>query len=351
MIKSLTLYNFRKYRSVTFTFSEGVNYIYGANAQGKTTILEALHCLITGRSFRTIHHKELIREGERGYYLETHFVKEGVDQTLSLSFDGSKKKVLHNETPLSALTALFGILRGVILLPEDEMLIKGTPAHRRLYCDLNLAQIKPFYLQHLSRYLLALKQRNVLLKEKREDLLGLFEKQMAFSASHLTIMRQQLITTLSNHAERIHRYLTEGKEHLELLYLGQKENTQEPLERHFIDSFLAERKRALFLGYSTLGPHRDDLDILLSKKEARIFASEGQKRSAVAALRLAQWHNLKEASEGCSPLLCIDDVGLALDSTRTKLLYEYTQPLGQLFLTSCKECPSDLETSAHFIRI
>lgn len=341
MIKSLTLYNFRKYKSVTFTFSEGINYIYGPNAQGKTTILEAIHCLITGRSFRTSHHEQLIREGEKSYYLEAHFVKNQVPQTLSLSYDGAKKKVLYNETALQNLSSLFGILRGVTLLPEDEMIIKGSPTHRRLYCDLNLAQLTPLYINHLSRYLLALKQRNTLLKEKKEEHLGLFEKQMALSASYLTSMRQEFIQTLNKTVEKLHYFLSEQKELLELFYIGEnkEEFSREELERYFIEQFAKERKRALLFGHTTLGPHRDDLQIFLSKKEAKSFASEGQKRVAIATLRLAQWLYLKEKGEE-TPLLCIDDIGLALDEVRTQLLYQYIKDLGQIFLTSCREPPT-----------
>ena len=139
-IKQLYLRDFRNYQEANITFSPQINLIWGDNAQGKTNLLEALYLFVTGRSFRTPHLAELIRFGAQAFYLEILFEKNGIEQILKFSYDGTERKITHNATALSSLSTLIGILHGVVLSPEDRALIKGGPAIRRHFLDLLLSQ-------------------------------------------------------------------------------------------------------------------------------------------------------------------------------------------------------------------
>jgi len=334
-IKNIYLRNFRNYAETAVNFGPAVNVLVGDNAQGKTNLLEAIGLLITGRSFRTSHLSELIRFGEQAFYLEALFEKNGVEQMLKFSFDGKERKVVHNATALASLSALLGILQGVILSPEDRSLIKGGPQFRRHFLDLLLSQANPLYLHHLSRYWRALKQRNMLLKSRSLATIAVWEEQMAISAAFLTCRRAQTIEEIQSLCQTE----TLAHEQLELRYhssaLASMGEGPAAVQSYFIKQFERLRNRECDLRVTLTGPHRDDLNILLQGQEARQFASEGQQRSCAAALKLAQWKWLYTLTETL-PILCIDDIGVSFDPTREEELYQKMQSLGQVFVTTVR---------------
>ena len=193
---SLYLRNFRNYKEAATTFSPKLNYIYGENAQGKTNLLEAIHLLMTGRSFRTHRLTDLIHFDASAFYLEAHFEKNGVDQVLKLTFDSEVRTIIHNATAIPSFSALLGILNGVIISPEDYELVKGSPVVRRQFLDLQIACESPLYLYHLSRYSRAMKQRNILLRRNKLETIAIWEEQMAESATYLTLKRHETIQQL-----------------------------------------------------------------------------------------------------------------------------------------------------------
>lgn len=343
MIKSLYLRDFRNYKEAKVSFSPKTNVIWGDNAQGKTNLLEALYLFITGRSFRTHHLSELISFGAKNFYLEMLFEKNGIEQTLKFSFDGSERKILHNATSLSSLSTLLGILNGVVLSPEDRTLIKGGPTQRRQFLDLLLSQAKPLYLHHLSRYLRAMKQRNFLLKTRSLKTLSVWEEQMAQAGSFLTQMRFQTVNELAS----LFQAQTIGSDHMELSYRSQAMHAvgldSDQLTAFFLKQFNKNVKRECDLGVTLVGPHRDDLTITIEGKEARQFGSEGQQRSCVASLKLAQWKWLKLFADH-APIFCIDDLGVSFDSSRENALFKRIEELAQVFITSAR--PIQLLSSA-----
>lgn len=321
---SLYLRNFRNYEEASLAFAPGLNYIYGENAQGKTNLLEAIHLLITGRSFRTHHLKELIRFGAKSFYLEAHFEKNGVKQVIKVTYDGEKRTIIHNATPLPSVSSLLGILHGVIVSPEDRELIKGGPAARRHFLDLQISCESPLYLYHLNRYTKAMKQRNALLKRRKPETIEIWEVQMAESASYLTTKRREVVSELSKSGELNLTYHTSTPKKVDADY--------------FVRRFAKLRPKELEYGTTLTGPHRDDLHIFIDDKEARFFASEGQTRLCVTNMRLAQWARLKSATDE-TPLLCIDDVGISLDAKKEQRLYERLTAYGQVFITSPQTNP------------
>jgi DNA replication and repair protein RecF len=325
-IIDLKLRNFRNYKNVELVFSPGVNVFWGDNGQGKTNLLEAIHVLSTGRSFRTHRLQDMVREGEDHFYIEARFFKEDIVQSLKIHYDDAAKKVIYNETAYPHFSSLLGILPSVLLSPDDLSLINGSPAERRRFLDLHIAQIDPLYLFYLARYYKAMKQRNVLLRSGPAETLGLWEKAMAPAASYLIAKRKQAIDTLQHTSSEWMGLFAQGEE----LHLSYHTSLQDDkLEAHWT----AARPKDIHYGTTMAGPHRDDLHILLSGKQAKPFSSEGQKRSCIASLRFAQWKHMRSRIES-PPLLAIDDFGIQLDTKRREQLQEHIAHFGQVFLTA-----------------
>ncbi len=338
---SLRLCRFRNYGEETLTFSPKANLFTGDNAQGKTNLLEAVYLLITGRSFRTRSLTDLIQQGEETLYLEAQFESHSIPQTLTFALSPTEKRIVHNSAPLS--TPL-GLLRGVLLSPEDRSLITGSPALRRRYLDLHLAQLDPLYIRALSRYMRALKHRNHLLRSHHHTTLDTWEAHLAKEAATLTQIRAQATLKLEKPLQEIHNRLTMGRDPVALTY--RPTLTTDPDEN--ARAYRKARPRELLMGHTLIGPHRDDLLITIAGQEARAFGSEGQKMSCAFSLKLAEWEHLNARSEEV-PLLLVDDFGLGLDGKRRGALQELVEEKGQLLITSPEAIPLNGESKAYTI--
>jgi DNA replication and repair protein RecF len=322
VIEKLYLRHFRNYREELFTFSPKINLICGANAQGKTNLLEALFLVGTGRSFRTAHLKEVIAQEAPFFFVEAQFKKEGIDQKIRLSFDGEAKKLEINHTQYLHFNPLLGFLPIVLLAPEDVLLMTGAPSERRRFLDLHLAQSDPLYVFHLARYHKAIKHRNFLLKQKKEAELAPWEQLLVAAALYIQQKRSQLIEEIQADLQKAMQTLSHDKDRIEVCY-----------QPSFTDNYVKYRPKELILGSTLVGPHRDDLAFSINGFPASSYASQGQLRSAVATLRLAQWSHLFR-KHNAAPLFCIDDFGVHLDEDRQEALLSYLDSFGQVFLTS-----------------
>ena len=338
---SLQLTNFRLYQEAFFHFDSHINVICGANARGKTTLLEAIYFLITGRSFRGAAVPDMIRREAPYFGLEAIFIKNGIEQKLRVSGDGKERKIVYNSTVYPSAAALLGVLRGVVFAPDDAALVKGGPALRRQYLDMQIAQIDPLYVHHLTRYNRAMRQRNALLRIKQVAAIEAWEHEMAISAAYIITQRMRVVGQLQITATELHRRLTEDPQELKIIYKGPavaKEGA-DLLLNYLRSQYEKLRKREMDLGGVTLtGPHRDDLLIVIGEQEARFFGSEGQQRSCVAAMKLAEWQHMKEHSDE-PPLMLVDDVGISLDEGRRVRLLKYLEQMGQVFLTATAALP------------
>lgn len=333
-LTSLYLKNFRLYKERAFLFTPKTNVIFGANARGKTTILEAIYYFITGKSFRTEKPQELISSGENYFYLEASFKKHDVLQHLKILFDGKERKIIYNNTRLPSAVHLYGILQGVLLTPDDVALIKGEPQLRRGFFDAAIAQADPLYIHYLTRYKRALRQRNCLLKAKSIHSIDSFEHEMARSASYISLQRRSFLKKLELLSSPLHLDLSGLNENISLRYKpsGHVAHEEECLKKTYLDLLKKNRVKEIELGVTLAGPHKDDLLFFLNEKEARQFASEGQQRSFISTLRFSEWAQLKSRSEG-EPLMLIDDLGISLDQNRKQRQLQYLNSFSQVFLT------------------
>lgn len=338
-LKSLYLRNFRNFSEREVFFSPKINQIWGNNGQGKTNLLEAIYLLSLGRSFRTLHLPELILEGKEGFYLEGVYEDEGVLSKISLSFNKKKKQLQIDGASYNTFQPLLGLAPLILLTPQDHQIIDGSPALRRRLLNLHLAQCDPLYVHHLMRFWRAMKQRNCLLKLKKDVSIASWEEEMASSALYLLEQRIKLIQELSAPLASCSATISNKTEtHRIEFNPSYSEEYKQELSKY--------RKREFELGLTLKGPHRDELTFWIGEKLARLFGSEGQKKTAIAALKIAEWQRF--AKNGAFPLFAIDDLGLPLDPIRQGLFYEILNSLSQVFITS----PTPLSAfSSHLIKI
>ena len=329
-LSRLLLRNFRCYHETEVVFGDKVNVLHGKNSSGKTTLLEALYLLSTGRSFLTPHLIHLVQNDQPHFYIESHFIKENVLQTLRLGFDGKTKKISHNTTFLKSFSHLLGILPCVLYSPKDGALISSGPQERRRFLNIQLGQTDPLYVYHLVRYYRAMEQRNVLLKKQSDSGIAAWEAIMGESGRFLVSKRLRLIEHLRPSLQAFSLELSDNEDLFDLHYVPaiSAENMLD-----FEARLAKHRPKEFAFGRSLIGPHRDDFQITYQKKEAKMFASEGQKRTCIAALKMSEWTFLKQETS-LNPLFAIDDFGIHLDPERTQALYKKLSSFGQVIVTT-----------------
>lgn len=330
-IKSLKLHHFRNYDQQEIHFSKKVNLFIGKNGQGKTNCLEALALLVAGRSFRSSTLKDCIQHNQSQFHIEASFVKADIEQSLNLVYSPEQKLMKHNSSTSTSFLPLIGLLNGVLFAGFYDGLIKGAPQIRRRFLDLECSQSDPIYLDHLKNFHHALKTRNLLLREHKKQMLSIYEELMANHIPYLIQKRIECLETLQHYTAPIHQKLTGLEDHIELKLSSSFLNacsSQECFEK------LSEHQaKDLQLGYSMLGPHKDDVHILLNGTLAKKFGSEGQIQTLMTSIYLAEYRRLeRQLSE--QPLFFMDDLGQNLDEFRLRNLLNQLEQMGQVFITT-----------------
>lgn len=348
IIKSLKLHDFRNYEELTMTPHPGINILFGQNGSGKTNLLEAVHYCALGRSHRTSLDREVVRKGAAMSACGVQVRKDNgkVDVAVKLTPGESRKKqVFLDRKRAERLGDMMGKLQCVIFSPEDLMLIKEGPSIRRRFMDMLLSQLSTNYFLALQQYNKALEQRNAILKEiKRgarhdEAMLDAFEEAMAAPCQTIIHLRSQVVEQVAELAARkYHSISGREQEHFAMKYsccLKSQENIAQQVKA----ALAANRPEDIFRASTTFGVHREDMMLTLSGREMKLFASQGQIRTAALSMKLAQLEVFKNQT-GETPVLLLDDVMSELDmNRRTRLLEEISGV--QTFITCTDE--SDLE--------
>lgn len=338
---ALRLANFRNYEALSLVPVKGTTVLYGANGSGKTNLLEAMHLLSVGRSHRTAIDKEMIAEGAEAAFVhgETRRLDGRHDLEVRLYPQAKpQKRVLLYGKPAERITEMMGHATTVMFGPEDLRIVRDGPAARRRFIDMQLSQIRPSYLKQLQRYLSTLENRNALLKACRCDggasvdaQLDAWDEQLAAAATGVVEARRWFLSELAVNATAQYAAIAEdAAETFALRYVGPLATADDPARQMLasLKRTRAEDKARLFTSY---GPHRDDLALLLCGKELRAFGSQGQLRTAVLSMKLGEIA-LIENEMGETPTLLLDDVFSELDARRRNALLKSAEGV-QTFLT------------------
>jgi len=339
-VAHLRLRDFRNYARLDVDFTPGFHVLIGGNAQGKTNVLEAIYLLATLRSFRGVGGAQMIRHGQKGYFVGARVVAQG-EHEIKIYWSSAERKLALNGQPVRKLTDYLGTLRAVVFCTEDLQLIKGSARVRRRFLDLLLAQTFPTYLPTLQRYAQALRSRNAVLKQRAFDPVALesFSRELISLGEEITKLRHEMLPKLSPLARLAYRRIANDAEELRLEY-------QPSIKRDFTVELAKSRERERAYRTTVVGPHRDDVQLLLNDKSAAQFGSEGQKRTLAVALKMAQAEYVT-GIHGTPPVLLIDDVMGELDVKRRSgllpLLERAHHLRGQVFMTCTEEnWPRDL---------
>ena len=330
----LRLRDFRNYARLDADFAPGFHLLLGDNAQGKTNILEAIYLLATLRSFRGVGGAQMIRHGQRGYFVGTKIVGAG-EREIKMFWSTRERNLSLDGRAVKKLSDYLGALRAVVFCTEDVQLVKGAARARRRFLDLLLAQSNPVYLPLLQRYMRAVRARNALLRHRSADEAALdsFSQEMVKSGEEIIRLRRELVPKFSPLARLACRRISNDAEELRIEYRPSVKND-------FAVELAQSRARERTFRATLIGPHRDDLQLLLNEKSAAQFGSEGQKRTLAIALKMAQAEFLGGV-HGSAPVLLIDDVMGELDVKRRSgflpLLEQARKTSGQVFMTATEE--------------
>ena len=341
----LRLRDFRNYGRLDADFAPGFHLLLGGNAQGKTNILEAIYLLATLRSFRGVGSAQLVQHGRKGFFAGGRVVAQG-EHEIKMYWSAAERSLSLDARPVRKLTDYLGVLRVVVFCTEDLQLVKGTARVRRRYLDLLLSQTHPAYLPLLQRYARALRARNSLLKQRTADTDALagFSHELVAAGNELITRRRELLPRLAPLTRQACGRIGHDAEELRLEY-------QPSVKGDFAVELAKSRAREQVFRSTLVGPHRDDLLLLLNDKSAAQFASEGQKRTLAIALKMAQAEYLT-GLHGTPPILLIDDVMGELDARRRggllPLLERAHHAHGQVFMTCTEEnWPRELGRELH----
>lgn len=326
-IKHLRVENFRNYRFAEIDLSPETNIFYGNNAQGKTNILEACYLFSHGRSHRAKYDTELIRFGENLFTVKMVFADSEREYSADIKINKESKKAIRiNNVPITKLSELMSYLNVVMFEPDDLELIKGSPTARRRFVDEALSQLYPNYLVNLINYNKTLLQKNALLKSLRangakgDPMLSAWNEQLAIYGTAVTKYRREFLEKLSVYAEKIHAEI--ARESFSLSYqpnipVGEGDD----IKAEFLKKLEASAEREIETGLSQHGIQRDDFKVMVDGNEARIYGSQGQQRTCVLTLKLAQTEHIKSI-KGEYPVLLLDDIMSELDINRRRYLSE-----------------------------
>ena len=337
-VNTICLNQFRNINDMSLSFNEGVNIIYGENAQGKTNILEALWLFTGMKSFRSSKDAEQILFGKDRAKIKVNFFAENLEQNAEIIF-GEKKSIFLNEIKQSSVNRFVEQYHAVIFSPEHLSLVKGGPKERRQFCDNALCQIKPGFYEYLSKYKKNLVQRNALLKDYKyntsiEMMLDIFEENLAQLGTQIILQRKRYLKVLSEQVKIIYNGISSGKEEIELVYDESFDTeSEENTKKAFLKALQNSRGDDMNTLSTSIGPHRDDIEILINGISARKFGSQGQQRSAVLALKLGEANVLKEKT-GEQPIALLDDVMSELDEQRQDYILHHIDGW-QVFITCC----------------
>lgn len=342
IINKIKLENFRNIQDAEFEFSDGMNIICGDNAQGKTNLLESIWLFSGGKSFRGSKDNDLIQFEKPFTRICVEYISHERKQNAKIFISKDKKELKINNVPKKSFSELSNSFHAVVFAPVHLSLIKDGPENRRKFIDEALSQVKPGYSSLIQKYNKTLNQRNALLKEiafhkELIDTLDIWDDQLSRLGGEIIFERNKYLDLLRNEAEIIHTGLSENKEKFQIKYKFSFKNDKKCDKIILIDllrkNLKDKQQEDLINKFTSCGPHRDDIEITLNGLKARSFGSQGQQRSCVLTLKIAEAKIIKNII-GEEPIILLDDVLSELDKNRQNFLLNEIKD-SQVFITSC----------------
>ena len=343
-IKRFYAENFRNIEKCDILFSDGVNLLYGDNAQGKTNAIEGIYVFARGKSFRNADDKDLIKFGCEGFRIGVEYTDKSGDNSLEYCLFGKERRRRKNGYKIDKIKEMIGSFKAVLFYPDDLSLVKDSPEERRSFLNIAISQCYDVYLSYYSNYKKALENRNCLLKLASkgfyidENELISWSYYMAEYAAYICLMRKEYIKKLELYASKIMKDISDGNENISLSYKSDIEediNNYEVIKEEYKRIFTEKTDKEKIVGNTLYGPHRDDIEIKINEKSARSFASQGQQRSIVLALKLAEGELNRDIC-GEYPVFLFDDVLSELDEKRKKYILSGIGER-QIIITSCEK--------------
>ena len=337
-IKNIKVENFRNYENQIIEFNKNINIIYGNNAQGKTNILEAIFFSALGKSFRTSKEKQVIMKEKDFFKIHTEFQKKDREGYIDL-FLGDDKSISVNGVKLNKLSELLGNINIVIFSPEDINLLKDESAVRRKFLDMMISQLRKNYIYNLNNYKKNLEQKNNYLKSRNisDDMLDVYDEKLAEYSENVYQYRNEFIEKIKEKIKEIHSNITD--EEISIVYKTDCESKEKCLEK-----LKKNREKDKYRGFSSVGCHRDDFKILINGDEVDIYGSQGQNRTAILSLKMAELEVINDEI-GEYPILLLDDFMSELDQERITNFLKSINNI-QVIITCTEKI--DLENSTNF---
>ncbi len=345
--KKINVRDFRNIEQANVEFDSGVNILVGKNAQGKTNLLEAIFYVSLGKSFRAAHSSEIIRFGAECADIDLDFYDGVRDQNIKMRiFRDKQRKVEKNHIKIDKMSEIVGSFRAVLFCPEHLSLIKDGPSMRRNYLDIAISRLYPLYIKTLQRYNYILKQRNALIKNAYNDreafdsTVEFWSSQLAHEAAVISKYRAEFVSRVDRCVADCFTEMTLSREQTGISYLSSSHAQGEEcldtakVEERYINLLSSSYDREISAGATLWGVHKDDIEITLNGKAARLYASQGQQRSLALALKIAEGDICCEEF-GDYPVLLLDDVLSELDASRREYLINKIVSK-QVIMTSCE---------------
>lgn len=347
LLEALRLQNFRNLEHVELEPHPRFNILAGENGQGKTNLLEAVYLLSAVKSFRPQTNADLIRFGEEGATLEARVDRGGSERVVRLEVSNRGKKIFLNDNPVRQLSDFFGTVNVVMFGPEDIAILKGSPSERRRFIDRAIFNALPAFATETQHYEDVLSQRNALLKDHSPDasLLTVYDEQLIQYGAQIVERRLKFLSYFRPILQRTFRAIFDESFEADIRYdmkwSDRDDSTENDLDsRLAIERVLQEglertRRDERMRGYTLIGPHRDDLKTSLNGRDVKTFASQGQHRAFVLAMKIAEITHLEERYR-FAPILLLDDVSSELDRERNRFLFDFLRSRmeGQVFITT-----------------
>jgi DNA replication and repair protein RecF len=334
-LRRLSLLNFKNYAEAELTFSPNANAFTGNNGEGKTNLLDAIHYLSLCKSYFNPLDSQNIKHDAGFFVLQGYYDMNGTEENISCGLKRNQRKVFRrNQKEYERLADHIGFIPAVMISPVDSMLITEGSEERRKFTDSIISQYDKLYLDDLINYNKVISQRNVLLKQfaqsRRVDnaSLEIWDMQMIPLASTIYKKRLQFIERFIPIFQNHYKFICGGKEEVTINYESHLH------QRNFADVLKTALEKDLVIQYTSSGIHKDELDFIISGYPVKRFASQGQQKSFLIALKLAQFDFIKEIKK-LKPILLLDDIFDKLDDTRVKRLMELVSKdsFGQIFIT------------------